>query len=54
MHIVVICQYQRPDASARQVQRSRCTQPAQTDNQHLAVEQFLLPVQSDIVEQDLA
>ncbi|MEF4438616.1 hypothetical protein U9890_18875, partial [Escherichia coli] len=24
MHIVVICQYQRPDASARQVQRSRC------------------------------
>ena len=44
----------RADAGRCEVHRSRCTEAARADHEHLAAEQFLLPLAADLVEDDVA
>ncbi len=54
MHHIVICQNQRADACARQVQRGRRAQPTEADNQCARTLEALLTVNGDIFQQDLS
>ena len=44
----------RADAGRCEVHRSRCAEAARADHEHLAAEQFLLPLAADLVEDDVA
>lgn len=42
------------DAGGCEIHRSRCAEAARADDEHLAGEQFLLPLAADFVEDDVA
>ncbi len=50
---VVVDDPQRADPGRRQVQRHRRTEPAGAEQQHLGFEQLLLPLEPDLVEEQV-
>jgi hypothetical protein len=51
---VVIAQSESTDAACRKVQRRRRTQSPQPDNQGMASQQALLPLNADFIQQNVA